>query len=1068
VTVSETAAAVGRRRARLARLGFASAERAERLLGPGHLALWRPESGTPADPEAALVVAALGRAGDPDLAVLALCRLVEALDQAAAAAAGVAAGPAPGAAPGAVLAAPGAAAGAELLRRLRTSGVLRFRLVSVLGASSALGDHLAANPADWRLLDDEPHLSTVDSHWSALLCAVGADPADPPTGTGGTPARGTGPDVVTALRTAYRRRLLVLAARDLVGEIGVAEVTAELADLAAGTLSAGLAVALAGLPPGSAACRLAVVGMGKCGGRELNYVSDVDVVFVAEPAHPGPAGDRAQAGPAQAGSAGDGARAGPVDEGAALQTATALATELVRICGRVAWPVDCALRPEGRLGPLVRTLASHQAYYRRWARTWEFQALLKARPVAGDLALGQSYVDSLAPLVWTASEREHFVTDVQSMRRRVEETLPLDVVDREVKLGPGGLRDVEFAVQLLQLVHGRADEALRSGSTLAALAALADGGYVGVADGALMAESYRFLRTVEHRLQLQRLRRTHLVPDDPAGLQWLARSLGYRPDQRGDAVAVFAAERALHARDVRRLHEKLFYRPLLNAVSRVPSDQLRLTPEAARRRLTALGFADPDGALRHLSTLTGGVSRRAAIQRALLPVMLESFADAPEPDAGLLAYRQVSEALGGTPWYLRLLRDSGQVADRLALLLGSSRYVADLLVRAPEALQLFALDEELRPRPADWLRSAFGAAVARHADPVEAVTAARGLRRHELLRIASADLLGQLDVAEVGVALSDAAAATLAAALDVAARSVAAASGGGPLPTRLAIIAMGRLGGAELGYGSDADVLFVHEPEPDVPERSASDAAHAVAEELRRLLGLPAPDPPLLVDANLRPEGRNGPLVRTLASYAAYYARWSSFWEAQALLRAVPVAGDAAVGGRFVEAIDRVRYPPDGLPADAVTEIRRLKARVESERLPRGADPATHTKLGPGGLADVEWTAQLLQLRHGGTVPGLRTPRTLAALAAARDADLLSADDAAALEAAWLVAARARSAVMLVRGRASDQLPRRGRELVGVARAMGYPPGRDPGQFLDDYRRATRRARRVVERVFYS
>jgi glutamate-ammonia-ligase adenylyltransferase len=1037
VTVSDTEAAVGRRRARLARLGFAAAERVERLLGPGHLALWRPESGTPTDPDAALVVAALGRAGDPDLAVLGLCRLVEALDQAGGAA--------------------GSADGAGLLGRLRTSGGLRSRLISVLGASSALGDHLAANPADWRLLDDGPNLSTVDSHWSALLCAVGADPADPPTGTAGTPARGTGPEVVAALRTAYRRRLLVLAAHDLVGETGVEELTAELADLAAATLSAALAVALAGLPSGAAGCRLAVVGMGKCGGRELNYVSDVDVVFVAEPARPELPGEQAQSD----------AQPGAVDEGAALQTAAALATEMVRICGRVAWPVDCALRPEGRLGTLVRTLASHQAYYRRWARTWEFQALLKARPVAGDVALGQSYVDSLAPLVWTASEREHFVEDVQAMRRRVEETLPPDMADREVKLGPGGLRDVEFAVQLLQLVHGRADESLRSGSTLAALAALADGGYVGVEDAAALADSYRFLRTVEHRLQLQRLRRTHLVPDDPAGLHWLARSLGYRPDRRGDAVAVFAAERAVHARDVRRLHEKLFYRPLLNAVSRVPSDQLRLTPEAARRRLTALGFADPDGALRHLAALTGGVSRRAAIQRALLPVMLESFADAPVPDAGLLAYRQVSDALGETPWYLRLLRDSGRVADRLALLLGSSRYVADLLARAPEALQLLALDEELRPRTADWLRSAFRAAAARHADPAEAVGAARGLRRHELLRIASADLLGELDVAAVGVALSDAAAATLETALDVAGRSVAAARGGGPLPTRLAVIAMGRLGGAELGYGSDADVLFVHEPEPDVPEREASDAAHAVAEELRRLLALPAPDPPLLVDANLRPEGRSGPLVRTLASYAAYYARWSSFWEAQALLRAVPVAGDPDVGARFTAAIDQIRYPAEGLPGEAVTEIRRLKARVESERLPRGADPATHTKLGPGGLADVEWTTQLLQLRYGGTVPGLRTPRTLAALAAARDAELLSADDAAALEAAWLEAARARSAVMLVRGRASDQLPRHGRELVAVARAMGYPPGRDPGQFLDDYRRATRRARRVVERVFY-
>ncbi len=281
------------------------------------------------------------------------------------------------------------------------------------------------------------------------------------------------------------------------------------------------------------------------------------------------------------------------------------------------------------------------------------------------------------------------------------------------------------------------------------------------------------------------------------------------------------------------------------------------------------------------------------------------------------------------------------------------------------------------------------------------------------------------------------------------------------------MIAVGRLGGAETGYGSDADVLFVHDPAPGADEESAGSAALAVAEEMRRLLALPAPDPPLQLDASLRPEGRSGPLVRTLASYAAYYRRWSSPWEAQALLRAWPVAGDAGVGAAFVSVVDPVRYPVDGLPAAAETEIRRLKARVDSERLPRGADPATHTKLGRGGLADVEWTVQLLQLRHGARVAGLRTPRTLAALAAARDAGLLLPDDAAALEAAWRMATRARNAVVLVRGRPSDQLPRLGRDLLGVMRVVGYPPGRDPGQFLDDYRRATRRARQVVERVFY-
>jgi glutamate-ammonia-ligase adenylyltransferase len=1067
--------------ARLARLGFVDADRTAGLLAG--VGLWHSGRNEPADPDAAAVVTALARCADPDRAVLALTRLVE------------------------------AQADAEpLLERLRGGQRLRARLLAVLGASSALADHLIAHPDDWWLLDDGVELPLADpaTFTAELLTAVGADPADPPWGSGGTPARGAGSDVLDDLRTAYRRRLLVLAGYDLTGTLDLNAVTAALADLAAAMLVAAHAVALAGLPRQQLMpCRLAVIGMGKCGGRELNYVSDVDVIFAAEPGAGGAARPAATqpAGPADPAATQPTMSATPAvaDEAAALISASRIASELVRVCGQVAWPVDAALRPEGRAGPLVRTLASHEAYYRRWARTWEFQALLKARPVAGDLALGQQYLDRITPQVWAAADRDHFVEDVQVMRRRVEEGLPADLAEREVKLGPGGLRDVEFAVQLLQLVHGRADESLRSGTTLVALEALARGGYVGRRDAASLAASYRFLRTVEHRLQLQRLRRTHLIPDDPAGLRWLARAMrglsgpddlastasttsttstggaggadstgtgaGVRePAGPGGwqdaAVTAFEAERAKHAREVRRLHEKLFYRPLLSAVARVPTEALRLTEEQARKRLQALGFSNPEGALHHIRALTAGVSRRAAIQRTLLPVLLADFADAPDPDAGLLAYRQVSEALQDTPWYLRLLRDEGQVADRLAAVLGSSRYVAELLMRAPEALRLLAADKELVPRGAGALTAALRLAVSRHADPAEAVAAARGLRRQELLRTACADLLGRLDVVDVGEALTAVAAATLQAALDVAYREVGGKLGG--LPTRLAVIAMGRLGGGELGYGSDADVLFVHEPALGADERAAAQAAHSVAELTRTLLGRPAPDPPLEVDANLRPEGKSGPLVRSLASYAAYYRRWADVWEAQALLRAAPVAGDAGLGQRFGELVDPLRYPPGGLPTAAATEIRRLKARVDAERLPRGADPATHTKLGRGGLTDVEWTVQLLQLRHAADVPGLRTTRTLAALRATAEAGLLARDDAAALEAAWRVATRARNAIMLVRGRAGDQLPGHGRDLSAVARAMGYPPGRDPGQLLEDYRRATRRARRVVDRVFYA
>ncbi|TQN43567.1 glutamate-ammonia-ligase adenylyltransferase [Blastococcus colisei] len=1025
---------------RLIRFGFEDGARAALLLSDPALGLWDLERNEPADPEAGPVVAALARAGDPDLALRSLHRLVEALDSTDSS----------------------GEAAAALLAHLRGSGLLRSRLLSVLGASSGLADHLAAHPGDWTALEDDgegifrgstgPSAQELQRR---MLAAVGADPDDPPWGVRlGKAAPDASAERIRQLRLAYRRAILSLAGRDLGEGLPAEEAAAELADIAAAVLTAGLALAVAEQPASAAPCRLAVIALGKTGGRELNYVSDVDVVFVAEPVHPSDS------------------------ESAALSSATRVAAALMRICHEAAWEVDAALRPEGKAGALVRTLAGHQAYYEQWASTWEFQALLKMRPVAGDPDLGRAYVEVLWPLVWKAGDRPGFVGEVQAMRRRVEANIPPAQAERELKLGRGGLRDVEFAVQLLQMVHGRADASLRVGGTLPALQALSAGGYVGREDAATLIASYRFLRTVEHRLQLLRLRRTHLLPTDEQQLRWLARSLGYKPDHRGEAVDVLDAEMNLHTREVRRLHEKLFYRPLLSAVARVPGEHLQLGSKAAGDWLRALGFADPDGALRHLAALTGGVSRSASMQKYLLPVLLQTFASCPNPDAGLLAYRQVSEALGGNQWYLRLLRDEGQVAERLAHLLGSSQFVASLLTRTPEALRLLADDEQLEPRDAAALAGAWRQAAGRAPDPESGIRVLRGLRRHELLRVAAADLLGRLDVVRLGQALTDIAAATLQVGLDVAVRAHALEAGldAADLPMDMAVIGMGRLGGRELGFGSDADVLFVHRPRAvggggagggAADEGKAASAANAVAHTLRRLLSEPGPDPAFEVDADLRPEGRQGALVRSLSAFREYYERWVSVWEVQALLRAVPVAGDPQLGADFVTMIDPIRYPEGGLTDEQVAEIRRIKARVERERLPRGADPATHTKLGRGGLADVEWTAQLLQLQHAAEIPALRVQPTGEALHALGDADLLDREDGEALRAAWELAARARNAIFLVRGRASDQLPRPGLELAGVARACGYGPDMDPGQFLDDYRRTSRHARSVVERVFY-
>ncbi|MCP2253718.1 glutamate-ammonia-ligase adenylyltransferase [Prauserella aidingensis] len=975
-----------------ARFGFTSDHAADELRAAG----WWTDAGPDAGAEPLL--AAFAHAPDPDLALRTIDRIRDADRD----------------------------GWPDLDAALRTDPVVRGKLLGVVGSSTALGDYLVGAPDAWRRLDTP---TPAAEYAATLQAAVHVD--------GDVLAGG---DAEQALRRAYRGLVLEIAAADLghlvdtqVEAATFADTTHALTAAADAALQAGLTVA-EHETRGSADATLAVIAMGKCGGRELNYVSDVDVVFVGD-------GD--------------------------LQVGTRLATTMMRVVGKACFEVDAALRPEGKAGALVRTLEGHEAYYKKWARTWEFQALLKARPAAGDADLGRRYAELVAPMVWSAAERDNFVADVQHMRRRVERHIPAEIADRELKLGRGGLRDVEFAVQLLQLVHGRIDHELRSASTLDALAALGTGGYVARTDAEEMAESYEFLRVLEHRLQLRALRRTHLYPepDDTTALRWLARAAGIRSSGARTRSEELDTAFRKHVRRVRRLHEKLFYRPLLDSVARVPSAALRLTAKQAQQRLTALGFASPEGALQHIRALTNGVSRRAAIQQTLLPVLLDLLADTPEPDGGLLAYRRVSEELADTPWYLRVLRDEAAVVENLATLLGTSRLVPDLLVRAPEVLHMLGDAERLRGRPPAETATSLRAAARRQPGLEAAVATARSLRRHEMLRVACADVLGLLDVPAVCDALSSVWAAVLQSALEAATRYQQAQVGS--VPARIAVIGMGRLGGSELGYGSDADVLFVCERTSEATDEQALKFATTVAETVRKMLGAPTQDPALEVDANLRPEGRSGPLVRTFESYRAYYERWGEVWEAQALLRARFLAGDTDLGDRFIAAVDPFRYPEGGLDAAKLREVRRIKARVDTERMPRGADPSMHTKLGRGGLADVEWTVQLAQLRRAHEVPELRTTSTPEALEAMAEAGLAAREDVDALREAWSLATRARNAAMLVRGKAVDQLPTSGRELTAVASVFGYGVDDDAGEFLDTYRKTTRQAHAVVERLFY-
>ena len=981
---------------------------------------------------------------------------------------------------------------ATLLAAVAEKPNFRRRLFALLGASTALGDHLVANPGTW--VDLAAPMPSRQEMMDEMLAAVGATPVE---GAGELTFKAaiTGSEADSALMVAYRNLLTRVAAIDLASTLvergqtppkalDFEALSLALTDAADAGLTAALAVACSTVygKPGAEnekqPARLAVLAMGKCGAQELNYISDVDVIFVAEPAD---------------------------------ARAMRWAGEFINIGSRVFFEVDAALRPEGKRGALVRTLDSHVNYYRRWAKTWEFQALLKARPMSGDLELGRDYCEAIAPMVWSAAEREDFVPDVQAMRRRVIENVPADIRERELKLGEGGLRDVEFAVQLLQLVHGRTDENLRVPATVAALRQLVDGGYVGREDGQVLIRCYEFMRLLEHRLQLHRLKRTHTLPeeDDVQERRWLAKTSGrVRSRDSSGAQRSLVEQLELDVRQsalqIQNLHRKLFYRPLLSSVVGMDADAVRLSPEAAKRQLAALGYESPQRAFEHLRALADGTTRKHKLQAIILPSLLEWLSATVDPDAGLLAYRKLSEAAMDRSWFLRLLRDENIVGKRLMFLLGTSPFLADLLLNSIDSVKLLS-DGAKGPKLLDQepavVTHSLVAAANRQRDPDKAIGVARALRRAELSRIAAADLLGLLSVEEVCESLSWVWDAVLEAALQTEIRAWEDEHQTNA-PATISVIGMGRLGGAELGYGSDADVMFVAEPVEQVgdgaddrgagadvgktdvdnsgaqKQGSSADAAGSeasavdplkwaitICESVRRRLGKPSQDPPLEVDSNLRPEGRNGALVRTLASYERYYSEWGETWELQALLRATWIAGDKNLGMRFLRMIDQFRYPAGGATAKQVSEVRRMKARVDSERLPKGADKNLHTKLGRGGLTDVEWTAQLLTMQHCDK-EHLRNTSTLGVLREMAGEELISEADALTMREAWITATKARNALALVRGKRKDQLPGSGKPLAQVAAAAGWPI-EESQEFLDDYLKKTRRARTVVDRVFW-
>ena len=879
---------------------------------------------------------------------------------------------------------------------------------------------------------------------------------------------------VSALRARYREHVAAIMAADLASADPVEvqpDISRKLSDAADAVLEAALSISR-GQVTGSSACRFAIIAMGKLGAQEINYVSDIDLIYVVEPAD----------------------LSNKQNQDAALRVGVSMAMVLQKVCQSVVmcsvepplWQIDTALRPEGKDGPLVRRLDSHREYYEKWASSWEFQALLKSRPAAGDTDLGKAYRDMVEPFIWKASGREHFVADCQHMRQRVESLIPASQRDLDMKLGKGGLRDVEFTVQMLQLVHGSEDESLRVRDTISALQALAQGGYVSRSQAALLAEHYRFERVLEHRQQMWSMHRTHLFPDLGAqgngGLDRartisteqlnnneqicrLARAVRLRPEE---LVARFDKAR----REIRHLHKDIYYRPMLPINAQTDADPIVLSPEAARARFASIGFADARAAQLHVEALTEGLSRAAKIHRILLPAVLKWLGDGQNPDMGLLAWRRLAERFGGKNTYLGFLRDSPSAAQRLCHVLADSRYLGDAMMQSMQSITWLGDDEALSARDRASLDMQTSAMVARYASNIaDFAQSLRALRRQEIERVALAWMCGLIDDDTSMLAMSDVFDAILDATLQWSMREAVSVMNLNAPQAEIAIIALGRYGGKEVNFCSDADIMVIYKP---VGEDCDLNAAHRFAQKtvdiLRNILQGPLTlEPKIMVDLDLRPEGKDGPLVRSLESCEKYYRQWASTWEHQALLRARFAAGSKELADALLNGVvNELRYAANPLSESQLAEIRKLKARMEAERLPRGVSRDRHLKLGRGGLSDVEWTVQLMQLQYASKHESLRVVGTMQALKALQSEHFISDEDAEVLSRCWHMCSAVRNANFLWSGSMAraDIIPTDSYSLGGIATYLGYEPNQGR-VFENDLLATMRQCREIMSRLFY-
>lgn len=845
-------------------------------------------------------------------------------------------------------------------------------LVTVLAASQFFADLLVSNPENLEALTN-PALRSRPRDTAAFLQDM--------------ERRVTIAKTPNARRDALRRvkgpEILRIGVRDLLGDAPVPVIVREISDFADACVQ--MALTICREEHGGPSPAFAVIAMGKLGGQELNYSSDIDLIYVH--------GDDEDAGTC-------------IKLGEAVRDTLAKAAT----AGYV-FRVDLRLRPEGRFGPISRSLSSCRAYYESWAEPWERQALIKARFVAGDGDVGAKFIAMTQEFVYQHRIEESVVQSIRHNKRRLEQKIAgADEAEINVKEGVGGIRDVEFLIQLMQLLAGGAHPSVRTGSTLVALDSLAAIGLLTEEERDVLRESYLFLRTVEHRLQLLDDRAVRCLPRGQRALNALGRTLAYL-----DGAAFEKAYRA-HTHRVHALFTRLFYQESGEEVGETTSiGEWVLAPddtraqEALRAALAGQGFRDADAALQLLRRAVagseyGGISPEARESFARLAGPLIAAAAATDaPDAALNGIDSLALAAPSRAALYRTLEETPGLLPRLCLLAADAPALWQTLLVHLEFFDLLA-DEEIMAEP---LASSPTPAA------TSAVLAARSLRQR--LHTGARDVWGLSDTEATLSAVSHAAERALADGIALARRETG-------WDGRFAVIGMGKLGGGELGYGSDLDVLYVADP---------TELAYAtrLAERLQTILSRDLAQHGFRyeVDARLRPDGRKGTLVLDVATYGRYYAASAATWERQALLRARPVAGDDALGRDFSLLVEQFVFGR-GLAKAETDEIRALKRRIETERLKNPHD----LKLAHGGMADIEWTTQLFQLRFGHAQKRLRKPGTLHALRALRDEARMTQADWETLSDTYVRLSQLRNRLFLRSGVSIDAPPTLPEDLSAV------------------------------------